>query len=74
MTNKITLRATTIHRDGEARASRSHDWIANPNGSSAAPACRPNCCVFVRGTPEVAFLRDEREFCKDCEALRAAAE
>ena len=70
MTNTITLRATTLYRDGEARASISHDWIVNPNGSSAAPACAPNRCVFVRGTPEVAFLRDGREFCKDCMALR----
>ena len=72
--NKITIRQATLYRDGNAIASTSHDWRRDPNGSSAAPACRPNCCVFVRGEPQVAFLRDGREFCKDCEALRAAAE
>ncbi len=62
MTNTITLRATTLYRDGEARASQSHDWQIDPNGSSAAPECAPNRRVWTRGTPEVAFLRDDREF------------
>ena len=72
MTNQITLRAATLYRDGEPRASQSHDWIANPIGSSAAPACASNRRVWTRNEPAVSFVRDDREFCKECEALRAS--
>ena len=70
-TNTITLRATTLYCDGEARASTSHDWRLDPNGSSAAPACAQNRRVWTRSEPSVAFLRDGLELCRDCEALRA---
>ena len=70
--NRITIRQATLYRDGNAIATTAHDWQLDPNGSSAAPACRPNCCVFVRREPQVAFVRDERELCKECAALREA--
>lgn len=71
-TNRITIRQATYYHAGEARSALSHDWLWRE--SAARPVCRPNCWTFTRNTPEVAFLRDDREFCKDCEALRAAAE
>ena len=70
--NKITIRQATLYRYGNAIATTARDWRIDPNGSSAAPACRPNCCVWTRLEPQVAFVRDGREFCKDCEALREA--
>ena len=66
--NRITIRQATLHRDGNAIADRAHDWRVEE--SSAAPECAPNRRVWTRATPEVAFLRDGREFCKECEALR----
>ena len=70
MTNQITLRAATLYRDGQARASLAHDWIANPIGSSAAPACASNRRVWTRNEPAVAFVCDGREMCRECAALR----
>lgn len=68
--NRITIRQATLYRDGNAIATTAHDWQIDPNGSSAAPACAPNRCVWTRLEPQVAFVRDGREPCKECEALR----
>lgn len=67
MSNAI-LRQSRLHREGQP-SGIPHDWQFGE--SSAAPACAPNVRTWTRQTPEVAFLRDDGDLCKDCAALRA---
>lgn len=71
-TNTITLRASTYYSDGEARSTTAHDWRIETNGSGGAPACATNRRVWTRNEPQVVFLRDGAELCRDCADLRAA--